>query len=170
MFARYVIMIVILITAGWLFYPQKSPPPPPTIPKLSFSLPNGEATSLQNYRGKTTLIHFWASWCPPCLPEMPELIELAKTHPEELTILAFSLDRTEKDMQRFLKVKFGTLPPNFIAIWDEKGSIARETFHSFNYPESYILSCDGTLRDKIIGAANDWKKEIRPHLEACEAP
>ncbi len=160
-------MIAILIAVGIAFYPAKESYTPSVLPDASFTLPNGERTSLHSYKGKTTLIHFWASWCPPCLPEIPELISLAKSYPDSVTILAFSLDKTKADMDRFFKVKFGTLPTNFIPIWDENGAIARDQFYSLSYPETYIMGCHGDLRDKVIGAVSDWEAELKPHLKAC---
>ncbi|MDG1287531.1 MAG: TlpA disulfide reductase family protein [Rickettsiales bacterium] len=164
---RYVIMIAILIAAGMAFYPSKETHTPTALPDVSFALPNGEQSSLHSFKGKVTLIHFWASWCPPCLPEIPELIALAQAHPDDLTIIAFSLDKTAADMKRFFNVKFGELPANFIPLWDEGGSIARDSFYSLNYPETYIMGCAGNLRDKIIGPASNWETEIEPHLAAC---
>ena len=192
MFARYVIMIIVLITIGMWFYPEAQKPTLQSTPNVSFQLADGSKTNLYNYGGKTLLVHFWASWCPPCLPEIPELVKLAKNHPDDLIILTFSLDKSAQTMQNFMKVKFGELPKNFISIWDEKGSIAREEFHSFSYPErfiaaydeafwiaeefhsfsypeSFIIGCDKSLREKIIGAASNWEKSIAPHLDKCSS-
>jgi len=34
---------------------------------------NGQAQSLQQYRGKIVLLNFWATWCKPCTKEMPAM-------------------------------------------------------------------------------------------------
>lgn len=164
---RYGLMILILLGAGWAFYPQAPEPQPQAMPEVAFTLPDGKAAKLSDYRGKTVIVHFWASWCPPCLPELPEMVKLAEAHPDNLIILAFSLDKTADDMQLFLKTKFPTLPANFIAMWDAQGSISHDSFYSTTYPESYIIGCDGSLRDKVIGPANDWDGTLAPHLAEC---
>ena len=33
----------------------------------------GQSVKLSQYKGKSLIVNFWASWCPPCIAEMPEL-------------------------------------------------------------------------------------------------
>ncbi len=165
MFSRYVIMTLILIGVGVAFYPSPKTPTVTILPDISFTV-EGQSKSLQDYQGTLTLIHFWATWCPPCLAEMPELIKLAHSQPN-IKIIAFSLDKTERNMQRYFETKFKNLPANFISVWDENGTIAQDEFYSFNYPETYIMGCSGNIDEKVIGAASNWPRTLKPHLKNC---
>ncbi|MDR1067228.1 MAG: TlpA family protein disulfide reductase [Clostridiales bacterium] len=40
-------------------------------PSLTIFDSDGAAVSLEDFRGKPTLLNFWASWCPDCAGEMP---------------------------------------------------------------------------------------------------
>ena len=44
----------------------------------SLSLPDaqGNPYALASLAGKTVVLNFWATWCPPCIDEMPELATL----------------------------------------------------------------------------------------------
>jgi thiol-disulfide isomerase/thioredoxin len=38
--------------------------------------PEGKTANAQEWKGKTLVLNFWASWCPPCAEEMPALDKL----------------------------------------------------------------------------------------------
>lgn len=122
-----------------------------TVPDFKF---NNE--QLSNYKEQTIIIHFWASWCAPCVVEFPELIALANKR-DDITILAFSSDRNEKLMHRFLARHQFDTPDNFKIIFDDNQIITKDKFSVFRLPESFILTPDMILEDHIVGAYAGWQ-------------
>ena len=49
---------------------------------------------------RKTLVHFWATWCPPCRAELPGLLALPDEHP--IDVLAVALDDDWASVERFL--------------------------------------------------------------------
>ncbi|WP_040249561.1 TlpA disulfide reductase family protein [Psychroserpens mesophilus] len=69
-------------------------------PPFSAPTPDGKMLSLNDVKGKLTLIDFWASWCKPCRRENPNVVKVYnKYHNKGLEIISVSLDgsRTQKD-------------------------------------------------------------------------
>jgi len=58
--------------------PQTNLPLPPSknIENLGWTLFDGRAQKLGEYKGKVVVLDFWATYCPPCLEEIPHLVEL----------------------------------------------------------------------------------------------
>jgi thiol-disulfide isomerase/thioredoxin len=54
----------------------------------------GNKIDLKGYRGKYTLVEFWASWCPPCREESPTLVRLYNQYKGKgFEILSVSIDK-----------------------------------------------------------------------------
>lgn len=62
-------------------------------PALTFQHADGAGGSLGDFRGRYTLVHFWASWCGPCKQQIPALRRLRDRFASQgLTMLGLSLD------------------------------------------------------------------------------
>jgi peroxiredoxin len=70
-------------------------------PDFTMNDANGKPISLSSYKGKITLVDFWASWCGPCRRENPAIVKAYNMyHPKGFEIFAVSLD---KDKDKWLE-------------------------------------------------------------------
>lgn len=62
-------------------------------PGITLDTLDGRHISLEELRGRTVILTFWATWCGPCRDELPLLSHYAQEHARDnLVVLGFSLD------------------------------------------------------------------------------
>ena len=132
----------------------------PIAPNFTLNDLNGTAISLYDYDDKVILLNFWASWCGPCLYEYPQFIKLADSMPDDLVILAVSVDNNPDNIKKFLKrfEKQGQ-PDNIVIVWDQNKTVSTDLYQSLRLPETLIIAPDKTIRAKIAGGDFDWNEK-----------
>lgn len=135
-------------------------------PSFTVQMLDGDEISIDSLRGKTVLINFWATWCPPCNEEMT---------------------RVEKEIvERFAGEEFVFLPisrgekPEVVKTWRTKKGykfdigldIATEIFPQFartGIPRNYLIGPDGTIVYYEVGYApqpfNEMVKKIEETIK-----
>lgn len=117
--------------------------------------------SLEDYRGEVVLLNIWATWCEPCRVEMPSMQRLHDEYaPGGLKVVAVSIDEagTEAQIRAFAR-EYGL---TFEILHDPDGQIQR-AYQTTGVPETFVIGRDGTIRKKVIGAAN-WHSDANRAL------
>jgi len=117
-------------------------------PDFSLESLDGKTLRLSDLRGKAVLLNFWATWCGPCKIEMPWFVDLQKQYGSQgLQIVGVAMDDASKeDIGKFAK-DMGVNYPILIgkeSVGDQYGGVPA-------LPESFLISRDGKIVDKIIG-------------------
>lgn len=108
----------------------------------------GQRFQRSDYRGKVTVINFWASWCKPCVEEIPalnRLQELMKDQPFELVSVNYAEDK--QHIYGFMnRVKV-----DFPVLLDSDGRVAAQ-WNTLVFPSTFVIGPDGRIIYGVNGA------------------
>jgi peroxiredoxin len=94
---------------------------------------------------------FWATWCPPCVAETPSLNEMAKQlKAQGVVVVGVSIDKNPAAYRAFNE----RMHIGFETMRDPEARIS-SSFGTFKFPETYLITPDGRVVDKII-SDQDW--------------
>ena len=132
-------------------------------PPLNFVDRDGNAQTLEPYRGRPLLLNFWASWCGPCVDEMPLLDRFAAQQADTgVQVVGIALD-DPASVQAFLT----EFPVAFPILLDEPGprdsSVQLGNRRSV-LPYSVLLDAEGRVLKQKLGAFDEdglaaWARE-----------
>ena len=115
--------------------------------------PQNKPYALQQLRGKSIVLNFWATWCAPCVEEMPELSELAKIWEKDLSskvkTIGLAID-SEANVHRFYE-KLPVAYPLLAA-----GGAGTELLKLFGnasggLPFTVLIHANGGVSQRILG-------------------
>jgi cytochrome c biogenesis protein CcmG, thiol:disulfide interchange protein DsbE len=119
-------------------------------PEFSILTDSGVTVSTSNFGGKVLVLNFWATWCPPCIDEMPSLSQLhQQMNDQGVVVLGISVDEDPIAYQNFV-TNHGV---SFLTARDPAAKISAD-YGTFRYPETYIITADGKVAQKVVGQAN----------------
>lgn len=136
--------------------PPVAPVAPATVEALfALRLPDstGQLRSLSQWRGKTLVVNYWATWCKPCLAEIPMLSSLAaEPFASDAQFVGIAADNAE-NVLAFARTTQATYP------WLIGGSEAIRLTQGFgNVPQAVpftlVIDRTGTVRAAILGAVH----------------
>ncbi|POF28385.1 thiol-disulfide isomerase/thioredoxin [Roseibium marinum] len=117
-------------------------------PELGIADLQGDIHRLDDYRGKTVIVSFWAAWCPPCRKELPTLARLRRQlGSDDFAVLAVNAGDREDRIRAFLE---GIDSDGLIVLADTKRTLSGTWFIK-GLPVTYILNRSGQAVLTAIG-------------------
>lgn len=127
-------------------------------PQSSFVLLDGSTANTADFKGKVTLVNFWATSCVSCVKEMPDLVATYnkfKDRGYETVAVAMSYD-TPSMVVNFAQTR--QLP--FKVALDNTGQIAKDWGDVKLTPTTYLVDKEGQIVKRFVG---------EPDLQALHA-
>lgn len=122
---------------------------------LQFTDLDKKMFSIQDFKGKTLFINYWATWCNPCIAEMPFMADLYDRYSKNDDIIFLYLSREELETIKEFIPKDSSLQklPIYKVVTDD------EFFATKAIPTTFIIDKNGKLVVEDVGSAfwNDQK-------------
>ena len=119
-------------------------------PSIDLPNQNNENFSINDFKGKITLVDFWASWCRPCRDNHPKLINLYKEFKKlNFEILSVSIDTDSN--QWINAIEKDTL--SWTNVLDKEKNLYN-TLGIFAVPSSYLVDKNGVILGKNLSLNN----------------
>lgn len=135
-------------------------------PQVAFSSLAGQASSMEQLRGKVVLVNFWATSCSGCIKEMPQLVS---THHKyagqgyETVAVAMSYDPPDYVREYASAHKL----PFFVTL-DSTGGVAKAFGEIRLTPTSVLIDKNGNVVKRYLGEPdfNELHAQIEKLLKA----
>jgi thiol-disulfide isomerase/thioredoxin len=131
-------------------------------PPLRLADLKGREISLESFRGKPVLLHFWATWCQHCRNEMPLLERTARAHGNGLVVLGVNLAEKRRKVIAYVAETGITFP----ILLDPRGNAAA-AYDVVSLPTTLLIDPMGRITAEIpMGSMTqeDLEARLRPFL------
>jgi len=120
------------------------------VPNFTWKDNTGRTVDFDGFRGKVTLINFWATWCGPCKKELPDLVALSQELAgANIKILGVATDRTPNATELvgdFVK-EHGIPYLNLVSNDDLEDAFGNPRA----IPTSFLIDANGKIAQTIVG-------------------
>ena len=108
---------------------------------------------MSDFKGKPTVVNFWASWCGPCTMEMPAF---QKEFLESGNTINFIIVNMTDGHRETLKTAFEFISNEGYAfpVYYDTDSSAAITYQVYSIPTTYFIDAEGNIAAHAAGAIN----------------
>jgi len=124
-----------------------------SVQPLAFSLQDihGRRVHRNHFKGKVTVINFWASWCHPCIKEIPSLNRLRKKmQGKKFELISINYAESAERIRHFMQ----QVAVNYPVLLDPEGKTAGK-WQVVAFPSTFVIGPDGKIHYGV-NAAIHW--------------
>lgn len=106
-------------------------------------------------QGRTLVINFWATWCPPCVKEMPELADFYRAYGDKVEFLSFSVDlpdTLDSHVKPFIYSYEIPFPVHLVHAQDDTEWADLELDWNGGLPATFVFGPDGSVARSWVEA------------------
>jgi thiol-disulfide isomerase/thioredoxin len=155
---RWGVAAVALLCLATVFWPRAEPAGAAPAAEGGFVVDGtGRPTPLARELKPVTLLHFWATWCPPCLDELPRLVQFSDGIADDrFGLVLVAVADEPAAAKRFLGSE------RFPLLFDPAWEVAHR-FSTQKLPETHLL-VQGEVVESFVGASDWTAREVQARV------
>lgn len=107
----------------------------------------GKLVKSSSFKGKSLLVMFFATWCPPCIQEIPNLIDLQNTYEKRnFSVVGISVDQEKGVVEKLIDKK----SINYPVMMADK-AVTRNFGGVYGIPTAFLVDSKGRIMKKYTG-------------------
>lgn len=153
----YIPIAILFGAIGFYFNHQRFTPSAPAAPAVAnlFAQSMVEATGkpepLSEWKGKSLIVNFWATWCGPCVEEMPELNALrAELVSKNIHVIGIGID-SQDNIAKFAE-KYKITYPLYVAGVNGTALLRQFGNDAGGLPFTVLIGADGQIKKMYLGS------------------
>lgn len=137
------------------------------IEKYSFTLKDshGNDVTLSEYKGKTVVLNFFATWCTYCKMELPSLEEINNTRDDIVIFLIATPDIGNEGSKEYIESFMEENGYSMTVLYDETGEVVSK-YNVSGLPTSFFFKPDGSVLGYVPGYVEE--SSLISILEECQ--
>lgn len=137
------------------------------IEKYSFTLKDnkGNNVTLSEYKGKTVVLNFFATWCTYCKMELPSLEEINSTRDDIVIFLVATPDIGNEGSKEYIESFMEENGYSMTVLYDETGEVVSK-YNVSGLPTSFFFKPDGSVLGYVPGYVEE--SSLISILEECQ--
>ena len=137
------------------------------IEKYSFTLKDshGNDLTLSDYKGKTVVLNFFATWCTYCKMELPSLEEINNTRDDIVIFLVATPDIGNEGSKEYIESFMEENGYSMTVLYDETGEVVSK-YNVSGLPTSFFFKPDGSVLGYVPGYVEE--SSLISILEECQ--
>ncbi|UCE88251.1 MAG: TlpA family protein disulfide reductase [Pseudomonadota bacterium] len=126
----------------------------------------GRHWDVSDYRGRVTVVNFWATWCPPCVKEIPSLNRLRQSLADTpFELISVNYAQRPDEVAKFSE----KVNVDFPVLLDSDGRVSAQ-WGVIAFPSTFVIGPDGRIQYGVNAAIHWDSPQVIERLRVLAAP